>query len=68
MEAQEGKIYLEYGGKKEEIQNLKQFKEKISDSNALVCTSTAKDLPSEFYPFITIFARTSPHDKEVIVR
>ena len=36
--------------------------------NTMVCTSSAKSIPHEFYPFITIFARTSPSDKEIIIK
>lgn len=42
--------------------------QKVNDPEALICTSSAKDLSPEYYPYITIFARTSPHDKEVIVK
>lgn len=34
----------------------------------MVCTSSTKELSPEFYPYITIFARTSPQDKETIVK
>ena len=33
-----------------------------------MCTSTAKNLDPEYYPYISIFARTSPQDKEFIVK
>jgi magnesium-transporting ATPase (P-type) len=38
------------------------------NKKAIIATSTAKDLPHDYYQFITIFARASPHDKEVIVK
>lgn len=34
----------------------------------LLSTSSAKTLAPEYYPMIKIFARTSPHDKEVIIK
>lgn len=49
--------------------NLKDLNAKIKKvKNALVSTSSAKDLPHDYYSCIHIFARTSPHDKEVIVK
>lgn len=39
------------------------MKELISDPDAMICTSSTKQLEPEYYPFITIFARTSPQDK-----
>lgn len=35
---------------------------------AILATSTSRDLPHDYYPFINIFSRASPHDKEVIVK
>jgi len=34
----------------------------------MLATSTSKDIPHSYYPFIAIFSRASPHDKEVIVK
>ena len=34
----------------------------------IIATSTAKDIPHEYYQYISIFSRASPHDKEVIVK
>lgn len=36
--------------------------------SSIIATSTSKDLPHDYYPFISVFARASPHDKEVIVK
>ena len=36
--------------------------------NAIVATSSARDLPHDYFPFISVFSRASPHDKEVIVK
>ena len=34
----------------------------------MVATSTAKDLPFDYYDLITVFARASPHEKELVVK
>lgn len=47
---------------------MDDLKSKVTDPDAMICTSSAKELEPEYYPFITIFARTSPQDKENIVK
>lgn len=45
------------------------MKSKLSHhENAIVATSSARDLPHDYFPFINVFSRASPHDKEVIVK
>jgi cation-transporting ATPase 13A1 len=49
------------------VKTLAELKNLIGKSS-LVCTSTVSKLPQEFIPYITIFARTSPSEKEYIVK
>ena len=48
---------------------MKDLKHQVKEHpKSIIATSTSKDLPHDYYPFISIFARASPHDKEVIVK
>lgn len=59
-------LTVEIDQAKVKVKDLKDFKNLIGKS-ALVCTSTVSHLPPEFLPYIAIFARTSPSEKEYIV-
>lgn len=50
-----------------EVKTVAEFRNLIGKS-ALVCTSSTSKLPPEFLPHIAIFARTSPSEKEYIVK
>lgn len=51
------------------MKELRSKHDKCTCNNkAFIATSSAKDLPHDYYQFIKIFARTSPHDKEVIAK
>lgn len=48
---------------------MHELKQKAAHGKtALIATSSAKDLPHDYFQFISVFARASPHDKEVIVK
>ena len=56
-------------GTRHEITSLKDLQHQVKEHpSAILATSTSKDLPHDYYPLIAIFARASPHDKEVIVK
>lgn len=48
---------------------MNELKHKVGNNkDIIVATSSSKELPHDYYPYISIFARASPHDKEVIVK
>jgi cation-transporting ATPase 13A1 len=49
------------------VKTLAEFRNLIGKSS-LVCTSSVSLLPPDFLPYIAIFARTSPSEKEYIVK
>jgi hypothetical protein len=61
---------LEYeNGERHKITGLDELKHKaLNNKDAIIATSTAKDLPHDYFQYISIFSRASPHDKEVIVK
>lgn len=44
------------------------MKQKSQHKGVIIATSSSKDLPHDYYQYISIFSRASPHDKEVIVK
>lgn len=49
------------------VDSLKKLQSLIG-KNTLVCTSSTSELPRNYLPHIAIFARTSPSEKEYIVK
>ena len=72
VECENNKVLLDKddGEGQFEIKSPNELKTLISkaDSKILLSTSSSKFLAPEYFPLIQIFARTSPHDKEVIIK
>ena len=67
LESINNNVEASFEKEKVKIDSLAQLKGVIG-KNTLVCTSSTSELPIEYLPYVAIFARTTPSEKEYIVK